>query len=453
MAIEFSAGYPTRQATRDLYDELDYQRAVQAYLWATPLVNSVAFKKALIHAGVSPSEPTLMVFDKHVGPKQIIMTANSEVIYAFSVFDLAKTGPVFAEVPEGMPGGFWDFWERGVEDIGLGRSAHGGKFVMLAPGSKQEVPAGFIPVRSRTNNVFFAARGILKPGDSTEPFVRLASSIKLYTLANEDRVTRIVLNDGQPFDSDWPKDGRYFEYLAEGLSDAIVEPQDKLMYAMLEPLGIVPDRPFQPDDRQRKILARAAETGHQMVANLAFANRFPTSRVWPDRMWERSILTTTPDNETPARIELDERAQGWYQLIGNGVFPYSAKPVPGTGQWYGSTFRDRTGAFLDGTNSYKLTLATDPPAERFWSVTIYDNRTRSMIDTDQRRAGLSSYSKLKKNEDGSLDLYFGPSAPQGFENNWIKTISGQGFFAMFRLYNPLAPVYDGSWKLPDIERQ
>lgn len=190
-----------------------------------------------------------------------------------------------------------------------------------------------------------------------------------------------------------------------------------------------------------------------MVANLAFANRFPTSRVWPDRMWERSILTTTPDNETPARIELDERAQGWYQLIGNGVFPYSAKPVPGTGQWYGSTFRDRTGAFLDGTNSYKLTLATDPPAERFWSVTIYDNRTRSMIDTDQRRAGLSSYSKLKKNEDGSLDLYFGPSAPQGFENNWIKTISGQGFFAMFRLYNPLAPVYDGSWKLPDIERQ
>jgi hypothetical protein len=75
-----------------------------------------------------------------------------------------------------------------------------------------------------------------------------------------------------------------------------------------------------------------------------------------------------------------------------------------------------------------------------------------MIDTDQQAAGLSSYSTLKKNPDGSIDLYFGPGAPNGFESNWIKTIPGQGFFAMFRLYNPLAPVFDGSWKLADIEQ-
>jgi hypothetical protein len=448
---KFEAGYPTKEASVRLYDEMDYQRAVQAYLWATPLVNSVAFKKALVNAGVSPTEPTLLVFDKHVGPKQLIMTANAEVIYAFSVFDLAKTGPVVAEVPAGMPGGFWDMWERGIEDIGLGRSARGGKFLILTPGSKHKVPADLIPVRSRTKSVLMAARGILKPGDSTEPFVKLASSIKLYALANPGRPTKLVLNGGKPFDSDWPKDERYFGCLAEGLGDVVVEPQDKLMYAMLEPLGIAPGKSFQPDDRQRKILARAAGTGHEMVRNLAFANRFTGSRVWPGRMWERSILTTTPGNETPARIELDERAQGWYQLVGNGVFPYFAKPKPGAGQWYGSTFRDRTGAFLDGSNTYRLALAANPPAERFWSLTIYDNRTRSMIDTDQQLAGLSSYTNLKKNVDGSIDLYCGPTAPQGFESNWIKTIPGQGFFAMFRLYNPLAPVYDGSWKLPDIE--
>jgi hypothetical protein len=349
-----------------------------------------------------------------------------------------------------MPGGFWDMWERGVEDIGLGRSAHGGKFMILPPGSTHDVTAEFIPVRGKTNSILFAARGILKPGESTEPFVKLASSIKLYALANKDRPTKVILNGGKPFDSDWPKDGRYFDYLAEGLDDVAIEQQDKLMYAMLEPLGIVPGKPFKPDDRQRKILARAAETGHAMVVNLAFANRFPKSRVWSDRMWERSILTTTPNNETPTRIELDERAQGWYQLVGNGVFPYSAKTEAGSGQWYASTFRDRTGAFLDGKNTYKLTLAGDPPAERFWSVTIYDNRTRSMIDTDQQLAGLSSYSNLMKNADGSIDLYFAPSAPKRFENNWIKTIPGQGFFAMFRLYNPLAPVFDGSWKLNDI---
>src|SRR5262245_52861682 len=238
---KFKAGYPAKEASTQLYDEMDYQRAVQTYIWA-PLVNSVAFKKALVDSGVSPVEPSLIVFDKHVGPRQIIMTENSEVIYAFSVFDLAKTGPMVAEVPAGMPGGFWDMWERGVEDIGLGRSAHGGKFMMLPPGSTQEVPAGFIPVRSKTNNLFFAARGILKPGESAEPFVKLASSIKLYTVANKDRSTKLVLNGGKRFDSDWPKDYRYFEYLAEGLGDAVIEQQDKPMYAMLEPLGIVPGK-------------------------------------------------------------------------------------------------------------------------------------------------------------------------------------------------------------------
>ncbi len=98
------------------------------------------------------------------------------------------------------------------------------------------------------------------------------------------------------------------------------------------------------------------------------------------------------------------------------------------------------------------TSAGNPPAERFWSVTVYGSRTRSMIDTDQQVAGLSSYSNLKKNSDGSIDLYFGPTAPKGLESNWIKTIPGQGFFAMFRLYNPLAPVYDGTWKLADLEK-
>jgi len=448
----FSGGYPSEEMSTALYNEMDYQRAVQAYIWATPLVNSVAFQKAFVDAGGSVSEPSLLIFDKHVGPKQIIMTANSEVIYAFSVVDLVKTGPVVMEVPAGMPGGLWDMWERGLEDIGLGRSVHGGKFMLLAPGSAQEIPADYIPVRSSTNRVLLAARGILKPGESSEPFVKLASSIKLYTLAEKDRPTKIVLNDGKPFDSDWPKDVRYFDYVANGLSDAVIEPQDKLMYAMLEPLGIAPGKPFQPDERQKQILARAAETGHAMVANLAFANRFPSSRVWDDRMWERSILTKTPNNELPTRIELDERAQGWYQLVGNGVFPYFAKPEAGSGQWYASTFRDGTGAFLNGANTYKLSLASSPPAERFWSITIYDNRTRSMIDTDQQRAGLSSYSDLKSNANGSIDLYFGPSAPAGMESNWIKTIRGQGFFAMFRLYNPLEPVFDGTWKPTDLQK-
>jgi hypothetical protein len=75
-----------------------------------------------------------------------------------------------------------------------------------------------------------------------------------------------------------------------------------------------------------------------------------------------------------------------------------------------------------------------------------------MIDTDQARAGRSSHSPLRKEDDGSTRLYFGPDAPGGYEDNWIKTIPEQGFFVMFRLYGPLEPALDGSWQLDDIER-
>jgi hypothetical protein len=189
-----------------------------------------------------------------------------------------------------------------------------------------------------------------------------------------------------------------------------------------------------------------------MVANMAFANRFEGRQFWPDREWEKTTFATAPDFETAERVELDERAQAWYQVSMNTRYAYTAKPVPGQGSWYASTFHDGAGEYLQGENSYRLHLETEPPAKAFWSVTIYDNRTRSMIDTDQQRAGRSSLSGLDQNADGSIDLYFAPEPPERGETNWIKTIPGQGFFAMFRLFGPLEPLFDGTWKLSDIEK-
>jgi hypothetical protein len=188
-----------------------------------------------------------------------------------------------------------------------------------------------------------------------------------------------------------------------------------------------------------------------MVANMAFANRFPGRQIWPDREWEKITFATTPEFETAQRVELDERAQGWYQLAMNARYLYTAKPTPGEGTWYSSTFRDGTGAFLEGGNTYCLRLDTAPPAKAFWSATVYDNRTRSMIDTDQERAGRSSHSPLRREADDTIRLYFGPEAPDGYDDNWIKTIPGEGFFVMFRLYGPEEALFDGTWTLNDLE--
>jgi hypothetical protein len=279
--------------------------------------------------------------------------------------------------------------------------------------------------------------------------------VRIFPLARKDAppATRIILEEGRPFDSDWPKDGRYFDWMAQALSYEAVQPQDGTMLGMLKPLGIEPGKAFSPDARVRKILDRAAITGAAMVANGVFANRFAGSRIWPGHHWERIFFATSSNFMDGDREEIDARA-GWYQLIGNSPFFYSGVALPpGAGIFYANTYRDGAGDFLDGSRTYQLTIPPDPPARQFWSLTVYDVRTRSQIDTDQQRAAVSTYSDLVKNPDGSINVYFGPTAPHDHLANWIKTIPGQGFFAMFRLYGPEAPFYNKTWVLPDLEQK
>jgi hypothetical protein len=450
----FTGGYPDAETSAALYDELDYQRAVQAYIWGTTLVNSVAGARAFASVGATGDAPAMVVFDKPLSPKQVFMTGNDVSTYGMSVIDLDVTGPFVVDAPEGVLGGIVDFWQRAVFDIGVGNTLHGAKLLLLPPGHAGVVPEGYRVVPCRTGRVFLLARGTPKAGEGPNALVALLGLVGLYPLAEAGAPppTRVVPVGGVPMNSDWPKDAGFFDYLAEGLSHVRVEPADKLMCAMIAPLGLAPGKPLAPDARQRRILDKAAATGAAMVANMAFANRFVGTHIWPDRRWEKAIMATTPEFETAERIELDERTQGWYQVAMNARYAYSAKPALGEGSWYTSTYRDAGGAYLQGSNSYRLHLDTDPPAKAFWSVTLYDTRTRSMIDTPQQRAGRSSLSGLARSADGAIDLWFGPEPPAAGETNWIRTIPGQGFFAMFRLYGPLEPLFDGSWKLADIEK-
>ncbi len=101
---------------------------------------------------------------------------------------------------------------------------------------------------------------------------------------------------------------------------------------------------------------------------------------------------------------------------------------------------------------YRLTVPVDPPAELFWSITLHDFETRSQIQTESNNAALSSYDDLRYNDDGSVDLYFGPGAPEGFENNWVETVPGRGWWVWFRFYSPSEAFFDKSWTLPDFEK-
>ena len=176
--------------------------------------------------------------------------------------------------------------------------------------------------------------------------------------------------------------------------------------------------------------------------------RFSNVTAFAGTNWHWVILVK-PTQETETYSQVDERLHYTYGAIytspGIGVMK------AGPGSQYVQAFKDKDGNRLDGGKSYRLHVPANVPAAAFWSLTIYDSATRSMIQNPSNDAAHSSYDKLKMNADGSVDLYFGPKAPAGLESNWIETVPGKGFYPMFRFYSPKAGLFDGTWKLPDIE--
>jgi len=147
---------------------------------------------------------------------------------------------------------------------------------------------------------------------------------------------------------------------------------------------------------------------------------------------------------------LDSRI--YMHFYATGITPAMAIKNVGKGSQYAIAYLDKNGDSLDGSKTYKINLPKNIPAKDFWSFTLYDNQTRAMLQTDQRFPGLDdSKEGLKKNADGSYDIYFAPKAPVGQENNWIQTVPGKGWNTILRLYGPLEPFYDKSWKPSDPE--
>ena len=147
---------------------------------------------------------------------------------------------------------------------------------------------------------------------------------------------------------------------------------------------------------------------------------------------------------------LDARTLFFYVATVNT--PAMAWKMVGVGSQYALANRDSAGEYLDGAETYRLTLPADPPAKDFWSIVVYDPQTRSELQTDQPFPSKNgTRDELQANDDGSIDLYFGPEPPSGLESNWIQTVPGKGWFTLLRLYGPLEPWFDQTWRPGEIE--
>lgn len=443
-----SQGLPNQQAIDRLYEERDFQRACQCYLWALPIVAYGQWQNQ--HETVFGAGDGDIVKYVSVRDKLGLITANATTPYVMGFVNTQRTGPLIVEVPSGeVAGGFGDFWEKSISDFGLTGPdrGKGGRYLLLGPG--QEPPAGVeydYEARSPTVNVFHAFRILTTDAADGE---RILNGYQIYPAseAASPRKTRVLTPNGRPWSGTQPRGMAYWDRLSEYLQIEPVKEEDRLFMAMLRPLGIEKGKPFKPTAAQRRTLEDGAEIGQLMAIANSFDKRFETAAY--GGQWDRAV-NVSMSQEAEFYSQLDERASWFYEAV--GLSEGMTTQTPGEGQVYLSSYRDAKGEWFDGSRTYRLHVPPDVPAGQWWSVALYDIETRCFMDTRYDKVEVGSRTDLVKNADGSVDLVFAPEPPEDSpESNWVPTIPGRAWFTYFRLYGPLKPYFDASWKLPDIE--
>lgn len=449
--LNFFDGFPDKATVEKVYDNLDFQRGVQAYLIALPAVSIEGARKGV--TGFGTVNQTVLITEQLMNSKSLFLTANTTTPYSILYLD-TKDGPLVLEIPPEVLGPMDDAWFRWVTDVGFTGpdKGAGGKYLLLPPGYTGEVPAGYFVARSRTfgNLLFF--RTFLKDGDPKPGVDSVKKNLRVYPLsqaANPPEM-KFVNISGKAFNTIGPGDYSAFEDVNRTIQNEPSDTLDPYTLGVFAAIGIEKGKPFTPDARLKKILTEAAAVGDATARSVTYQSRIKEAYFYPNSAWMTPFIGGSYKFEQDGVLNLD--AKDLFFFIATGITPAMAEKMVGKGSQYAGAFVDAKGNPLDGSKTYRLHMPPNIPAKEFWSFTVYDNQTRSMLQTDQEFPAVGSLTKgLLVNADGSVDVYFGPKAPAGKENNWVQTIPGKGWNTLLRLYSPLEPWFNKTWRPGEIE--
>jgi len=459
LALPVGSGVAQAQgpSTDDLTRRHIERRAVAAVIWGMPVVNYDLMLQEML-GKTSAKVNQVIYWGRPLDSKNQTLTPNPDALY-FMVFYDTKDGPIVLDLPPGDAKGSFNgnivtTWQMPLEDAGLLGldKGKGAKYLVLPPGYKGAKPPGYVALQSDTFGGYLLFRSnLISHGDAdVTKSIAYGKRLRVYPLARAANPPPTVFADAKDvvFDSTIRYDATFFEHL-----DRIVQaepwlPRDRAMIDPLRSLGIVKGKAFRPDEATKEILASAArEAG-----------------AWLEKMYDAGLppfFSPTSRWTYPATLEVVKAQQNAfsdsneYPVDGRGLgysYAYVGIKRLGVGQMYLISIRDKDGEPFDGARSYRLAVPPNAPVQQYWSVTAYDRQTHALIRNVARASRSSQIPELQKNADGSIDIYFGPTAPAGKESNWVPTEPGRKFELMFRAYAPTKALMEKTWVLPDVAK-
>lgn len=467
--LKFFDGMPDKATVDKLYDQLDTMRGVDSFLNGIPATSIEALRLGLVEVGGSASHKAV-IMDRLLDSAPLFLTGNTDTVYCMAMLDLQRDGATVVEVPAGSgPGTVDDAYFRFVIDMGAPGPdrGKGGKYLILPPDYKGDLnpPAGgmeaeidgvkYFVARSTSYVNLLILRGFLvdgKPAAATEMFEK---GLKVYPLSKRQAPPKMefISGSGKSFNTIHANNFEFYKELHTVIEREPVEMLDPVTRGLFASIGIEKGKPFAPDARMKKLLTEAVAIGNATARAIVFRPRLDGFALYPGSAWGAAFVGGDYrwlKDGGKGGINLDARTLFFYQATVNT--PAMVMEMIGAGSQYAVATMDKNGDYLDGSKSYKLHIPAKVPAKDFWSVVIYDPQTRSELQTSQPFPSKNNKrDKLIENADGSVDLYFAPTAPAGKDANWIATVSGKGWYPLLRLYGPLQAWFDKTWRPGEIE--
>ena len=489
--LNFKDGAPDDKTTELLYNNLNFLHAQNVFLNTFQGVSTYAFGEGIKSLGAKDNE--VVIFSDLMDSKSLFLTANADGLYYMTIINL-KNGPMVVEIPPKVLGTFDDMWFRWIIDAGFPGPdrGEGGKYLIVPPGYEGTLPeGGFFIGHSKTMRVVHFGRAFMVDNDPKPAADLIKKTLKIYLytpggygtsiaqaltgetmLARNPEIppTKIIEASGKSFNTIPPSDYKFYEMLNKLVQEEPLNTLDPELMGQIEAIGIVKGKPFAPDDRMKKILTDAANVANATARMLNFnPSESEGFFYYENSSWINMLFVGGYNFETPPPMLTKEgfkpfppsgsrklNSRTSFFIAYTGITPAMCMRLTHVGSQYLITFKDANKEYFDGSKTYKITLPPNIPEANFWSLILYDNQTRSMLQTDQPypKVGSLSYPMpaATQNPDGSTTIYISPKQPKGVgRGNWMQSDPDKGYFVCLRLYSPLEPFFDKSWRISEVE--